>query len=59
MNKQLVLPVVLGVIIFGLGFSPTVHAANGIAQGETLVHLAAVTSSDLGVESVGTLSTSR
>lgn len=58
MNKQLVLPVVLGVIVFGLGFSPTAHAANNFAQGETLVHLTTITPSDLGVDSVGTLPTS-
>ena len=58
MNKQLALSVVLGVIVFGLGFSSTVQAANDFAQGETLVHLTTMASSDFGVDSVGTLPTS-
>ena len=58
MNKQLALSVVLGVIVFGLGFSSTVQAANDFAQGETIVHLTTMASSDFGVDSVGTLPTS-
>ncbi|OGG65727.1 hypothetical protein A3D71_04250 [Candidatus Kaiserbacteria bacterium RIFCSPHIGHO2_02_FULL_55_20] len=62
MNKQLALSVVLGVIVFGFGFSDSALAVAGEPIAGVDVNLGSngglMASSDFGVDSVGTLPTS-